>query len=221
MVASVLALLASAGVCVRADDPFSPKAIFMLSAHRDIDDRCPEARKFADRVAADDPAAPDIGAGDAYAGARAFGTCFYLPRLNPDDVKQRYLYLATATCMYMAGSRLQGHDADRLLSQASIMAREIGAVGPDRTVVIEHVVQGAAPNSAMNPVPVNPTHEYYEVERSPFGMAHAGPFTSEANKLLAAINAYYERMEQSERPQAVDASPVAPQSSAPAPPQPK
>lgn len=187
-------------------EAFSPKAVFGLPDRKDIDERCQAARKFADRAAVADPAVDDIGAADAYAAALAFAACFSLPKLVPDEDKQRYLYLASATALYMAGLQLQGKDADTLLRRAATMARDLGAVGPDRTVVIEHVVGNNEPNSPSTQ-PLNPNHDYYQVSRSPFGAAHAGRFSPEAEQLLAAIGDYYVPA-QSVRPQAGSSSPA-------------
>ena len=189
---------------VLAETPFSTRAIFALPAHKAIDDRCQDARKFADRAAVADPAVDDIGAADAFAGANAFMKCLKLPRLNPDEDAQRYLFLAAATCLYMAGAKLVGADAEPLFAQSAGMARQLGGAGPLRSGAVEHAAQNYDANGTNNQ-PLNPAHESYEVERTPSGNAHAGAFSNEANELLAAIAGFA-------------SPPHAPQS---APPQPK
>lgn len=176
---------------VSADTPFSPQAIFALPDHNYIDDRCLSAKTFADHASHE---IDDVDRDGALAGANVFFKCYSLPRLNADENAQRYLYLATATSLYLAATKSSGVDAANLLRWTQSMARALGAIGPDHTVVIEHVVQGSRPNSIDNPVPVNPTHEYYVIDRSPFGVAHAGKFTPEANALLEAVGAQAARL---------------------------
>jgi len=180
-----------------AATPFSPVAIYNLPDRSYIDDRCHNARAFADRAA---KSVDDIDAATAIQAAGSFSTCMNLPRLNPDENAQRYLYLAAATALYVAATKNTGEQAASLLREVDAMARNLGATGADHTVVIEHVVQTGRPNSPGNPMPVNPTHEYDVIERSPFGAAHAGRFTDEANELLTAVGD--EASRQNARPQA-------------------
>jgi len=193
-----------------ATAPFSATSIFALPDHNYIDDRCQHARAFADHASR---TVDDIDAATAIQAASSISTCFNLPRLNPDENAQRYLYLAMATALYVAATKSTGEDAAALLRKADSMARDLGAQAPDHTVVIEHVVKaegGLAGNPSTAAQPANVQKDYYVVERSPFGAAHPGRFTDEANQLLNAIGE--EATRQSSRPQAADTA--TPQTSA-------
>ena len=198
-----------------ATAPFSATSIFALPDHNYIDDRCQHARAFADHASR---TTDDIDAPTAIAAASSLSTCFNLPRLNPDENAQRYLYLAMATALYVAATKTTGDDAAALLKKADSMARDLGAVAPDHTVVIEHVVKSygsAAGNPSTAAQPANVSKDYYVVDRSPFGTAHPGRFTDEANQLLNAIGD--EATRQASRPQAADtAAPQTAASAAPA-----
>jgi hypothetical protein len=196
--------LATGSIALAANPPFSARDIYALPDHSYIDDRCKSSRAYADHAS---QSIDDIDRDGAIAGANVFFACYSLPRLNPDENALRYLYLAAATSLYLAATKSSGEDAFKLLSWSQAMARQLGAVGPDRTVVIEHVVSGTRMNSPDNPVPVNPTHDYYVVDRSPFGTAHAGKFTDEANALLVAIGDCAELLGAAARPASPSASP--------------
>ena len=209
-------IVSAAGALIfAATAPFSPTSIYSLPDHNYIDDRCQHARAFADHAAR---TVDDIDAATAINAASSFSTCFNLPRLNPDENAQRYLYLAMATALYVAATKTTGDDAAALLRKADSMARDLGAIAPDHTVVIEHVVKAegtTANNPSTEAQPANVSRDYYVVDRSPFGAAHPGRFTDEANQLLNAIGDEANR--QASRPQAGDtAAPQPAPSAAPA-----
>ena len=196
--------LATGSGALAANPPFSPRDIYALPDHNYVDERCKSSRTYLDHAS---QSIDDIDRDGAIAGANVFFACYNLPRLNPDENAQRYLYLAAATSLYLAATKAGGEDAFKLLRWSQAMARQLGAIGPDRTVVIEHVVSGARLNSPDNPVPVNPTHDYYVIDRSPFGTAHAGKFTDEANALLVAIGERADSLAAAAQPASPSASP--------------
>jgi hypothetical protein len=197
-----LIVVASNSAAALAVGPFSPTAIFALPDHNDVDDRCHNARAFMEHASR---TVDDIDAAAAVQAAASITSCFNLPRLSPDEDQQRYLYLAAATALYVAATKSTGADAAALLQRVDEMARDLGATGPDRTVVITHVENGGPrTNSDQIYSSGNGTmrKDYYTVGRSPLGTAVAGKFTGDANSLLAAAGDEANHL--NARPQAAD-----------------
>ena len=180
-VAFVAALCIVSMGAARADETFAPQAVFALPAHSDIDDRCQDARAFTTQAAKNVDA---VEADTAIAAAQALILCFKLPRLNPDEVQQRFLFLAAATALYVAATRMPGERAAPWLDRADAMARELAAIEPDRSTVIVHHEAG---RSLWNPAPANPGKESYTVDHDPRGVSHPGPYSEVALALVRAI----------------------------------
>jgi hypothetical protein len=113
-----------------ADDQFSPQTVFALPAHTTVDDRCPDARKFADGAAG---GTESITAEAAFAAAKAFVACSKLPNVHPDVDKQRYLMLATAASLYIAGIKTSGQTSLALLKASDAIVAQLGGRPPDKT----------------------------------------------------------------------------------------
>jgi len=198
--------VAAGGTSAWAGSTFTPTAIFGLPDRKDVDDRCHNARGFLEHASR---TVDDIDAAAAVQAAASITTCFNLPRLNPDEDQQRYLYLAAATALYVAATKSTGSDATELLHQVDAMARNLGATGPDRTVVVTEVNNGG-PRTSSDQLYAKkgnggaPQRDYETVGRSPFGTAAAGKFTDEANSLLTAAGDEANR--EATRPQAGDAA---------------
>jgi hypothetical protein len=188
-----MTLSSTLGGAARAAGPandFSPETVFALPAHRDIDDRCQDARQFADHAS---QTTDDIDGPGAFIGALAFYRCFRLARLEPDPDAQRYLYLASATALYLAAMKSDREIAARMFLKADSMARELGAVGPDHlTQIVAYVGDPDSPHmlltggawwSSADSIAMQGT----VVRINPLGYAHAERFTDVADSLLAAI----------------------------------
>jgi hypothetical protein len=122
------ALSASPAIAATA---FSPQAVFALPDHRSIDDRCTEARKFADQASLQ---TDSIAPGDAVSAGKAFLECTAEPAVNPDPDKIRYLALSAAAAFYLAGTKASGGSAERLFKAADHIAAQLGGATPDASV---------------------------------------------------------------------------------------
>jgi hypothetical protein len=184
----------------RASD-FSPQTVFDLSAHTMIDERCREAREFAKTAAAGtDSIAPDA----AFAAAKEFVACLKLPNVHPDPDKQRYLMLAAAASLYIAGTKTTGQTSIDLLKASEMIAGRLAARPSDRTnglkdfhydptdrsnsasveqQVGERMTNNNGDNRAQQMVE---THTYSNV-RDPHGGGQPLPFTEVADNLRASI----------------------------------
>jgi hypothetical protein len=182
-----LSLAVGGGPARAASSDFTPEAVFALPDHHDIDDRCQDARKFADHAS---QTTADIDGNAAFAGAQAFFDCYRLPRLNPDEDAQRYLYLAAATALYLAATKSDHTIAGKMYLKADSMARELGAVGPDHlTQIVAYIGDSQSGSlSALSPgAAANPAKQGTVVRLNPLGYAHAEKFTDVADALLTAI----------------------------------
>lgn len=110
---------------------FSPQAVFALPDHRMIDDRCTDARKFADQASVQ---TDTIAPGDAVAAAKAFLECTAQPAVDPDPDKIRYLALSAAAAFYLAGTKASGGSAERLFKAADHIAVQLGGATPDASI---------------------------------------------------------------------------------------
>jgi hypothetical protein len=106
----------------RADAAFKPSDVFMLPDRRTIDDRCTEAKRFAELAA--NPAA-SVSAQAAAAGERAFSECAKLPRI--DIAQRRYLILAAATATFMAAGEADASASAQLYRFADKLAAQLVA----------------------------------------------------------------------------------------------
>lgn len=171
-----LALSAMVGQLPVVAAGFSPHDVFSLSDRRYIDDRCPEARAFADRAA---KSTDDISAADAVAGARNFITCYQLPNVRPDQDRERYLGISAAAALYFAATKTNGATAVKLYHAADDIAAQLGGSTPDRTLVAVKVESGQGQTSASESQQVTNDanadqsrgtyHTTYQVERNALG----------------------------------------------------
>jgi hypothetical protein len=170
-----VALFAVVGHMPAVAAGFSPHDVFSLSDRRYIDDRCPEARAFADRAA---KGTDDINAADAVAGARNFIKCYQLPNVRPDQDRERYLGISAAASLYLAATKTNGATADKLYHAADDIAAQLGGSTPDRTLVSVKVEGGSGQTTASESQQVtNDTHAdqtrgnhtVYQVERNALG----------------------------------------------------
>lgn len=106
----------------RADNAFKPSDVFMLPERRSIDERCTDARRFAELAA--NPAAT-VSAQAAAAGERAFSACAQQPHI--DIVHRRYLILAAATAAYMAAEKADASASPQLYRFADKLAAQLVA----------------------------------------------------------------------------------------------
>src|SRR5271166_2504780 len=97
---------------------------------QNIDSRCNDARSFADEAA---KGTEEISSDQAIAAEQTFVKCFNLPKLNPDQDKQRYLILCGAAALYLAALKSTGDEAKALFKKADSIAALLGGVVSDRS----------------------------------------------------------------------------------------
>jgi hypothetical protein len=116
-----------------ASTPFDPRAVFALPDRKFIDDRCQDARRFADSASV---STDTVMPGDAVTAAKAFLACYNLESsdLNPDPDKMRYLALSAAASFYLAGTKASGSSAQRLFGAADHIAVQLGGATPDASI---------------------------------------------------------------------------------------
>jgi hypothetical protein len=189
--AFVAALGAANGPAVAA--VFSPETVFTLPDRNYIDDRCKDARAFADKAATDYLA---IDAATASHAERAFVDCAVLPRLNPDIDQQRYLVLAAATCAFIVGTKASGSAAETAFHAADQLATQLGAATPQQTFQVVTTIQGSGstPNAGGPSSPTTtrgsstgPPRVNQEIVRDPLGRGHALKFSDIATNLRQAV----------------------------------
>jgi len=193
---------------------FSPHDVFSLSDRRYIDDRCPEARAFADRAAKD---TDDINAADAVAGARNFIKCYQLPNVRPDQDRERYLGISAGAALYLAATKTNGATASKLYHTADDIAAQLGGSTPDRTMVSVKVeggegrtgasesqqVQNAANADEVRGTP----HTTYQVQRNALGTGEKLKYGDLVNALRVDVA---EKLAEDAAPTKVAPTPASP-----------
>jgi hypothetical protein len=132
----ILGSVALAGAPAVAGTAFSPQAVFAMPDHRAIDDRCTDARKFADQASMQ---TDTIAPGDAVAAGKAFLECTAEPSVDPDPDKTRYLALSAAAAFYLAGTNATGGSAERLFRAADHIAAQLGGATPDASIGVAKI----------------------------------------------------------------------------------
>ncbi len=193
-----MALVAVVGQLPSAAAAFSPHDVFSLSDRRYIDDRCPEARAFADRAA---KGTDDISAADAVAAARNFIKCYQLPNVQPDQDRERYLGIAAAAAFYLAATKTNRATASKLYQAADDLAAQLGGSTPDRTTAFVKVETGAESDphntastgqQAQNDANVGqggqgPPHTTYVVQRNALGSSEKLRYGDMVNALRVDV----------------------------------
>lgn len=193
-IASTIALSTSPSAA-SADSAFSQSEVFSLPGHKIIDDRCSDARSFADKMA--DPSAV-VDPQAAVDGAKGFARCAGLRRLNPDPDEQRYYVLGAATALYMAAGKVSPVTALSLYANADGFAQQLGGLQPDPMYSFIKVQSGGGRSYASedqqttnvthaSEVSQGPAHSQTIAERNTLTASGAPPYTDVASSLRIAI----------------------------------
>ncbi len=176
---------------------FSPQVVFALPDHTNIDDRCKDARAFADKAA---QGTDSISADDAIAAANQFAACYRMPKLNPDVDKQRYLVLAGASALYLAATKTTGDQSIALYKKADSIATMLGGEPPDHSNGIHAIAndptkaRGGPEDQLSNAVDAGALYQVqrttYTDERNPHGEGQKQKFTEMATQLRASADAH-------------------------------
>jgi len=204
-----LAMLETALVawpCAGAESPsaeiFLPQVVFAMPDHANIDDRCKDARSFADTAA---KGTDQISYDEAIGAANNFALCFRLPKLNPDQDKQRYLILCGAAAIYLAALKSGGNDAAALFKKADSIAALLGGLQSDKTNGVKAVHYDPTSRDSTDPAeqmvaasklankPIGPGSEQqvetttYTDVRDPHQSGQPLKFTGAASQLRAGV----------------------------------
>jgi len=141
-------LVAQPCSAVGTSQEFSPQAVFELPDRANIDSRCQDAIKFADKAS---KGTDGISADDAAAAANLFALCYRLPKLNPDQDRQRYLVLCGASSLYLAATKSMGDVAEDYYKKADAVAALLGGVVPDNTNGLKTVSNDQTTRNSSSP----------------------------------------------------------------------
>jgi hypothetical protein len=157
---------------VPAANPFDPRDVFALPDRKFIDDRCQDARRFADAASV---STDTVMPADAVTAAKAFLACYSLESsdLNPDPDKGRYLALSAAAAFYLAGTKASGSSAQRLFDAADHIAVQLGGATPDSSISTVKVTTNSNVN-AMTRYNDTP-EEHAQLQANAGGSVQPGP----------------------------------------------